>query len=160
MYGAHMTKQNRSNISKTDTRQIRENSTGWIIKSLGGWLDKQMESGLKSLGLSMGQFAIMMTLLERDGLTQVEIGRRLSMPGSATTRHIDRLEELEFVKRQQHETSRRSYRICVTDKGVAIAPHLYTLITEVNEQFLASLSDTNKKDFQAILEKLYMTICH
>lgn len=111
--------------------------------------------GLKPLGLSMSQFAVMMTLLENDGFTQIEIGRQLTMPGSAITRNIDRLEQVGFVKRHNHETSRRSYRIYLTDEGRAIAPQLYSLVEGVNKHFLSSLSLTDRNKFQTILAELF-----
>ncbi len=104
-----------------------------------------MEAKLKPLGLSKSQFAVIMTLLETDGLTQIEIGRKLTMPGSAITRNLDGLEQLRFVKRHKHETSRRSYRIYLTDEGREIAPQLYSLVEDVNKHFLSSLSLADRK---------------
>lgn len=137
---------------------VRLNSTGWIIKSLGSWLDTQMETGLKPLGLSRSQFAVMMALLENDGLTQVEIGRQLTMPGSAVTRNIDRLEQVGFVKRHNHETSRRSYRIHLTNEGRKIAPQLFAVVEDVNKRLLSSLSLADNKKFQTILLELFTQV--
>ena len=150
-----MTDKSDRTVSGDTTREVRESSVGWVVKSLGIWLDKQMEIGLEPFGLSMGQFAIMMTLLERDGLMQVEISRQLSMPGSATTRNIDKLEELKYVKRRSHEASRRSNRIFIAEKGSEIAPDLYSLIKDVNERFLCSLSGKDKAAFRALLFDLH-----
>ena len=150
-----MSKQSKSKIPSRDTRSIRLSSTGWIIKSLGTWLDTQIKEGLKPLGLSISHFSVMMTLLENDGLTQIEIGRQLTMPGSAITRNIDRLEQIGYVKRHNHETSRRSYRIHLTDEGRKIAPQLYSVVEDVNKHFLSSLSLADKNKFQTILLQLF-----
>lgn len=149
-----MSEQSKLKNPSRDTRSLRLSSTGWIIKSLGSWLDTQMEVELKPLGLSISHFAVMMTLLENDGLTQIEIGRQLTMPGSAITRYIDRLEQIGYVKRHDHETSRRSYRIHLTGEGRKIAPQLYSLVEDVNKQFLSSLSQADQNKFQTILLQL------
>lgn len=118
---------------------------------LGTWMDERMNEKLKPLGLSLSQFTIIMTLLEKEGLTQVEIGQRVMLPGYATTRNIDRLESLGYVKRRRHETSRRSYRILLTDAGRALAPHLFTVTKSVNEHFLATIEEEEKAELLRIL---------
>lgn len=132
----------------------RRGSTGWLIKSLGTWLDNQMDLQLKHLGLSRGQFAIIMTLLEGDGLTQAEIGRKISMPGYATTRNLDKLEITGLLVRQKHETSRRSHRINLTQKGKDLAPKLFAIVKDVNDTLLASFSDSEVNVLQKMLSQL------
>jgi DNA-binding MarR family transcriptional regulator len=117
-------------------------------------MDNQMNKRLAPLGLSLSQFAIIMTLLEQEGLTQVEIGQRVMMPGYATTRNIDKLESLGYVKRKRHESSRRSYRIRLTEAGKALAPDLYRATQSVNERFLSPLDAEQKAEFIKILSVL------
>ncbi len=64
----------------------------------------QMDIRLAPLGLSKGQFAIIITLLENEGVTQAEIGQKILMPGYATTRNIDKLELYELLERQHHKS--------------------------------------------------------
>lgn len=118
---------------------------------LGNWMDEKMNEKLEPLGLSLSQFTIVMTLLEKEGLSQVEIGQRVMLPGYATTRNIDTLESLGYVKRRKHETSRRSYRILLTDAGRALAPHLFKMTNSVNEHFLATIEEEEKTELLRIL---------
>ena len=117
-------------------------------------MDNQMNERLEPLGLSLNQFTIIMALLEQEGLTQVEIGQRVMLPGYATTRNIDKLESLGYVKRQKHETSRRSYRILLTETGRALAPDLYRATKSVNERFLSPLKEEQQAEFLRILTAL------
>ena len=137
-----------------EARSIRLGSCGWYFKTLSTWMDNQMNERLETLGLSLVQFAIIMTLLEQEGLTQVEIGQRVMLPAYATTRNIDKLESLGYVKRQRHEASRRSYRIRLTEAGRALAPDLYRATKIVNERFLSPLEDEQKAEFIKILTML------
>lgn len=137
-----------------EIRSIRLSSCGWYLKTLGTWMDNQMDERLEPLGLSLNQFAIIMVLLEQEGLTQVEIGQRVMMPGYATTRNIDKLESLGYVKRQKHETSRRSYRIRLTETGRALAPDLFRATKSVNERFLSPLEEEQQAEFLRILATL------
>ena len=76
------------------------------------------------------------------------------MPGYATTRTIDALEEKQFVARQKDDCSRRSYRIYLTDQSRRIIPELFIIVKKVNEQLLSVLSLTQRKHLTAILKKL------
>ena len=72
-----MTKGSRQRKVADHARSIRWNSCGWYLKMLGTLMDERLNENLKPLGLTLSQFAIIMVLLEEDGLTQVEIGRRV-----------------------------------------------------------------------------------
>lgn len=133
---------------------VRKSSVGWMLKMLSASLDNEMNSKLKPLRLNLAQFAILMTLLESDCLTQVELGKKISLPGYATTRNLDILEEAGLVKRQPHETSRRSLRVHVTDEGRAIAHKLFPIVREVNGELLSTLSNHEILQFETILTKL------
>lgn len=146
-----MNKKIKLRLKTDETRSIRLGSCGWYLKTLGTWMDNQMNKRLGTMGLSLSQFAIIMTLLEQQGLTQVEIGQRVMLPGYATTRNIDKLESLGYVKRRRHETSRRSYRIQLTEAGRALAPDLYRATKSVNERFLSTLKEDDRTELLRIL---------
>lgn len=143
---------------KPPKKIVRDESTGWMIKTAASWIDKQLNVGLKSTGISRGQFAIMMVLLEEDGLTQVDIGRRIAMPGYATSRNIDDLEKRDFVKRLPHESSRRSHRIHITPQGKELAPCLFELVDNIGEQLHEVFDEKEVKTLNLLLSKLVMFI--
>ncbi len=140
--------------SPDETKRIRLGSCGWDMKMLGTWMDNQMNERLEPLGLSLIQFTIIMTLLEKEGLTQSEIGQRVALPKYAMTRHIDRLESLGYVIRKKHETSRRAYRILLTEEGRGLAPDLFRVTQNVNESFISTLEEGQKTELLKILKTL------
>lgn len=135
-------------------RQVRTTSVGWMLKRLSSRLDAEMKRALSRDGLNINQFAILMTLLEGEGLTQVEIGLKIGMPGYATTRNIDALERKRLLERRPDERSRRSHRVYLTDAGRAVAPKLFATVRRVNEQFLRPLDDGERDRLVVTLEKL------
>ena len=132
----------------------RFNSCGRHLKILGAWMEKIMHDGLEPLGLSLNQYTIIMSLLEKDGCTQAEIGKKVMLPAYAITRYIDNLESLGYVKRKRHESSRRSYRISLTKAGRDLAPALYETSESANELFLSPLEENQKVEFLKILSML------
>ncbi|MES9973812.1 MAG: MarR family transcriptional regulator [Candidatus Thiodiazotropha sp.] len=146
-------------VKKTEpeAEKVRKGSTGWMFKILCTSLDAEMSSELKHLGLNLGQFAVLMTLSEAEGLTQSEIGKKITMPGYATTRTIDVLEEKRFVERRKDDRSRRSHRIYLTEQSRRIVPQLFTIIGKVNGHLLSALSPKEQKDLVKILNKLVLS---
>lgn len=139
---------------KPPDKIARRESTGWMIEAAASWIDAQLSAGLEPITMSKGQFAIIMVLLEEDGLTQVEIGRRISMPGYATSRNIDDLEKRNFVKRVPHESSRRSHRIHITPQGKELAPCLFELVGNIGEQLHEVFDKNEVKTLNLLLSKL------
>lgn len=119
-------------------------------------LDNEMNKKLKPLGLNLAQFAILMTLFEKSGVTQVELGKRVSLPGYATTRNLDVLEKAGWVKRRPHETSRRSLRVHITEAGKALSPKLFPIVQEVNGRLLSALTENEIEQFEGLLAKLLL----
>ena len=117
-------------------------------------LDNEMKKKLKPLGLSMEHFKIMMTLLEKDQLTQTEIGKKIMSPNYSLSRNLDKLESDGLLKREKHKTSRRSHNIRLTDKGRRLAPELFSVVKAVNHHLHAELDSAEAQQLDKILKKL------
>lgn len=142
------------NKTKPPAQRVREDSIGWMLKVLCTSLDAEMSNELKRLGLNLGQFAVLMTLSEAEGLTQTELGKIITMPGYATTRTLDALEEMRLVERRKDERSRRSHRIYLTDRCQGIVPELFAIVEKVNEGLLSALSRAERREIAKILRAL------
>ncbi len=138
-------------------KSARENSSGWMLKRLCSQLDLEMKQALESVDISTNQFAVLMTVMEFEGLTQTELGEKIAMPGYATTRTLDSLEARQLVERRADESSRRSHRIYLTTKGCKLGPRIFAIIDKVNTKFLATINKTDQNRFNALLKKLLCT---
>ncbi len=76
-----------------NAQKTREASLGWKIQRIAGALNRSMTSQLSAVNLGLDQFAVMMTVLEIDGLTQTEIGTRIGVQPHGISRAIDRLQD-------------------------------------------------------------------
>ena len=137
-----------------DTRRVRTTSLGWMIQRLSRRLERAMAERLAALGLSLPQFAVMMTVLETPGLTQAQIGDRFEMPAYSISRAIDQLEEAGLVERRPHPASRRAHTIYPTARGQALGADLFAVVGAVNDQLAAPLSARERDRFSRLLTKL------
>ncbi|MEA3436331.1 MAG: MarR family winged helix-turn-helix transcriptional regulator [Thermodesulfobacteriota bacterium] len=135
-------------------RQVRENSFGWLVKMLSQKIDTIMESGLRSIGLTRGIFATLMMLSEQEGVNQTELGNAIGIPGYATTRTLDTLEEMGLVKRCPDPNSRRAHRIYLTNEGKALVKKLPPLVQRVNSDFLSALKEEERQQLIETMKKV------
>ncbi len=135
-------------------KTTRQNSIGRMLNVLARRLNGEMNERLQPHGLSLPEFAILMTLLEHEDQTQSELGRKTAIPAHGTTRSIDALEALGLVERRADPTSRRSRRIFLTAKGHQIGPQLFSIVSEVNTWLLDGLDEPEKQAFAATLTKI------
>ena len=84
----------------SQARRTRENSIGWMIQRLARQLDVAMGEQLAEHDLTLPQFAILMTVLEHEPLTQADIGRRFAMPAYTISRALDTLEASDLIVRR------------------------------------------------------------
>lgn len=143
-----------------DTRATREASIGWMIQRIAADLNRRMTERLAELNLPLPTFAVMMGVLEHGPVNQTEIGKHFGMPAYAISRAIDALEELGFVARRAHESSRRAHSIQATEAGEALAPKLHTIVREVNDAAMAGLSAAERKQFGDLLRQVLTSTGH
>lgn len=145
-------------MAQSPYNQSREESAGWMFKTISNWIDEELSRQLKPLGISRVLFPIMMVLLEDEGQTQVEIGNKISMPGYATSRNIDQLEYRNLVKRQAHESSRRSHRVYLTPQGKELASELITVADSLSEKLLGPLKDDERETLKKMLKRVTCSV--
>jgi len=136
------------------TQTVRTSSLGWMIQRISGRLDRTMTENLAPHRLSIQQFAVMMTVLEVDGLSQTEIGKNFGMPAYAISRAIDHLESENLLERRAHPTSRRTHTIHPTETARALSQTLFGIVEKVNAELVAGLSGKQRKDLRDILEQV------
>src|SRR5512147_2339604 len=86
------------------------------------------ESGLADI--SVAYFAVLQTLWESDGISITDLGERVQLEKSTMTSLIDRMESAGLVRRDDHPTDRRAYRICITLRGRELEEKLDRVVTE------------------------------
>lgn len=113
---------------------------------------KQIFSPLLSeFGLTpgQGQARILYYLLLKNNVTQKELADNCHFEVTTMSRNLDKLEKLGLIIRQNNPDCRRSFLICLTDKGIAEAKE----IKKVFEQFEQIVSDgITKKDLEVFLK--------
>ncbi|EDM67068.1 transcriptional regulator, MarR family [Moritella sp. PE36] len=136
----------------------RQTSFGWMINVVANQAAKVFDTELKKYGLTIALWPTMMCLWEEEGVTQSEISAKSKVENSTTTRTIDKLEKLGLVERRTDPNSRRSFRIYLTEQGLALKETLLPIPMAINKELLSSLEETEQKEMLRLLQKMVATV--
>ena len=109
-----------------------------------------------SLGITLGQghAKILDNLLDRDHVTQRELADRCHMDATTISRSLDKLEEAGYLVREREPGCRRSFFICLTEKGLSQAKKVRLGFDFVDAQLTAGLSPQALEAFCQNLEQM------
>lgn len=97
-----------------------ENSIGFIVKRAAKVFVKALDSELREkVGITFGQWKVIVMLVDQDGLTQKEIADKLGLEGPTLIPIVDKMEKERLVVRKVDAGDRRNNRIYRTEKADA-----------------------------------------
>lgn len=117
---------------------------------------------LIQLGLmpGQGQARILNFLLEQDHITQRALADTCKLDVTTTSRNLDKLEKLGFLKREINPNCRRSFLICLTEKGRQEAEKIHMLFQNVDAALCCGIDETELQSFCITLEKICKNLEH
>jgi DNA-binding MarR family transcriptional regulator len=118
-----------------------------ISRAFAGALDR-------GFGMSVAEWRVMMTLHRHPGLTAAGITSRWAMDKMAISRAIQRLQTAGYIRRDRNPDDRRSYRLSLTDSGMALHRRILPMANERYRAFLSCLSRDEAATLRQALGKL------
>ena len=110
----------------------------------------------RGLELQYPQFAMMMVLSKREGLTQAEMTNIVERDKASVSRNITYLEEKGYVRRSMDGGKKKC--LFLTEKGKAIIPELYSIATKNKETVLQGFSDEERRTVTKMLERMFLNV--
>ena len=111
---------------------------------------------LSDLGLTpgQGQAKILYHLQQEDRITQKELADRCRIDAAAMSRNIDKLEGLGLLVRESNPDCRRSFSICLTEKGYKEAEEIRKVFEQFEEIVGEGISQTDMDVFYTVMENM------
>ncbi|RSN14322.1 MarR family transcriptional regulator [Nonomuraea sp. WAC 01424] len=106
-------------------------------------------------GLSLWEFAALATLDDFGPAAQREIGDRLGLDPSDMVRLMDGLMDGSLAVRERDPADRRRYRISLTTAGSDALVRARTVVTDVERETLAPLTDDERRLLHTLVTKLF-----
>ncbi len=99
--------------------------------------------------ISVAYFAVLHALWENDGMSISDLGEKAQLEKSTMTSLIDRMEGARLLRREDHPTDRRAYRICLTARGKELEKKLDRVVNRAYQHLTKGIAE---KDLQKSIE--------
>ena len=115
---------------------------------------------LSDLGLTpgQGQAKILYHLQQEDRITQKELADRCRIDAAAMSRNIDKLEGLGLLVRESNPDCRRSFSICLTEKGYQEAMEIRKVFEQFEEIVSEGISQADIEVFYRVMENMCVNL--
>jgi len=135
------------------------NSIGYIINRTAKAFVKALDSQLREeVGVTVGQWKVLVMLVDQNGLAQKEIAYRLGLEGATLIPIIDKMEKDKLVVRKVDPADRRNNRIYRTEAADAIWDKMIQCALNIKAISLKDVPDENVKIMKDVLENIWQNL--
>ncbi|WP_319507456.1 MarR family transcriptional regulator [uncultured Methanolobus sp.] len=114
----------------------------------------KINNRMKELGLSAGQFFVLIILSIEQGITQDMLAGKLLIDKGSIARAVNVLEDKGLVKRITDENNRRALRLYLTETGEQLIPEIVKIDNEWEEAAFSGLTEEEKTRAKDLLHKI------
>jgi DNA-binding MarR family transcriptional regulator len=106
---------------------------------------------LHPLGLSAGQFPVLMLLYKEQNIMQETLVRHYHLDKGTIARAVRKLDDAGYIQRIVDPGNRRAVRLFLTEKGERIAPALKAIDQEWEERICAGLNSGEREMLRTLM---------
>ena len=133
-------------------------SVGYLLRIAFRSFSRALERRTLTFGVTSGQWRFMRVLWVEDGLTQIELSRRVGMREPTTVAALNGSELAGYVVRRRSATDRRKVHVHLTARAKKLKAKLLPFVTEVNALGLKGFTPQQivqlRKSLQRIIDNL------
>lgn len=118
---------------------LDRNIVHYFVRIVNG-LNIRLAETIRFMDISVVHFRVLQILYENDGLNITELREQCVITQPVFSRVIKQIEARKLIKRGHDKQDRRSYRIFLTDKGVAAYEAAMPLASKVLVEAFTDLS--------------------
>jgi DNA-binding MarR family transcriptional regulator len=127
---------------------------GILLRTADMTFNRAFRDELAGHGITFSQFQHLFRLWENDGLTQVELSRRIGIQMASSTSVLDALERSGLIRRVRQPADRRKINVFLTPKGAALEKPLTACAARINARARRGLSVAEVTMLFGIVEKI------
>ncbi|MFC4004989.1 MarR family winged helix-turn-helix transcriptional regulator [Prauserella oleivorans] len=131
-----------------------EEYTGFLLHRLGIGAQRVIEETLRPLDLRPREFRVL-ALLGDTPRSQRELAELSRLDRTTMVAVVDRLEDLELVRRTRNATDRRKYLVERTAAGASLVGDAMVKLIKAEREFLSPLPEDRQTELNALLRELY-----
>lgn len=132
----------------------RTDSLGYVLNHVARQFARALHDQIAPLGVVPGQFAQLLALYERDGVTQQELCEQVQVEQPTMAGTLTRMERDGLISRSPHPTDGRKQLIWLTDEAHDKKPELIAAAQAVNATATQGFDPAEIGQLLALLERL------
>lgn len=136
----------------------KEDSAGYLINHVGRLFAKGLQERIAPLGLTIGQFPILLELWQSDGISQRELLAKIDVEQATLANTLNRMERDGLVKRTKHPADARAQQIWLTDYAKSLKDAAYQAARDQNAAALNVLSGAEQRTFNDLMRRVILGI--
>jgi DNA-binding MarR family transcriptional regulator len=125
-----------------------------VVKDLLRTMQRALQIRLARHGVTIGQWAFLRILWERDGITQRELSELAGVSEPTTYSALLSMEKLGYVTRRKLPSNLRNISVILTPKGRSLKAKLVPLAEEVNAVVIRGMSLDEVADFRHTMQRM------
>jgi len=140
--------------SKSANEATLENSLGYLVRDTHRLISKVLNTRLERLGIRVGHWYILRSLLQEEGITQRELSARIGMNEPNVVTSLRVLEKQDIISRTVDEKDGRCKHVGLTEAGRELAVSLLPIVHEVNDIIGAPLNDKERTQLISLVQRV------
>jgi len=129
-------------------------SIGRMLGCLHRQAQRYFHREFSKLDLGSGTHVFLILLHHHDGVTQQELTAKLHFDKAHTTRAIQKLMKLGYVKKEKDPDDLRAFRIHLTEKAQDIVPQVKKVLRSWSDILSKDFSPEEKRTAMELLQKM------
>ena len=126
----------------------------WALRRAELAIQAVKEQRLRSLGLSVAHYSLLISVHTHPGLTGAELARRMGVTPQAVAALADRLVGRGQVERRTHPRHRRVQELHLTAAGRAVLRLVDAVVAEIELKITEQLGHADTATLRALLERV------
>ncbi|HEY7079279.1 MAG TPA: MarR family winged helix-turn-helix transcriptional regulator [Nitrososphaeraceae archaeon] len=136
-----------------------ENNIGFIVNRTARAFVKTFDTELRNkVGITFGQWKVIITLINQNGLTQKEIADKLGLEGPTLIPIIDKMEKEGLVIRKIDANDRRNNRIYHTEKANALWDKMLECALKIRQIAVKDIPEQSIAIMRDVLDKIWLNL--
>lgn len=115
---------------------------------------QHMDIALKPLELSSGSYPFLLTLSDEEGINLEKLSRRIHVDKAMSTRTIQKLITLGYIKKLPDKKDQRSCKLYLTDKAKEAVPTIRKALNDWIDQITLDIPEDKLKELYSMLDTI------
>ena len=141
-------------IDLATTLHVRDSCLCFAVRRAARSLSRRFDEAFRPLGITNGQFSLMMSLNRPDSPKMSDIADFLAMDRTTLTAALKPLEKGGLVAVRADEKDRRNRRLSLTDAGRDLLARAVPIWRDTHEEVDRLVTSSHPQDFRADLKAL------